>query len=249
MTSNFSPGNFEKLESRNSETIIDWGKTIIFAPHPDDESLGCGGAIALLRKYGLPVTVVTMSDGTLSHPNSVKFPSKKLRDLRESEMKTALKILGVGESEIRFLRYSDRAVPGENYLNFTVAVKTIKNILTTENPQTILAPWRFDPHPDHRATWQIVNRANSLLNYSATLIEYPIWLYESAEAKEFPDANDVRMWRLDIEKVADLKQKAIRAHASQITDLIDDDPQGFRLSPEVLEHFAEPFEIYLEEIK
>ena len=247
MTNNFPLRNLENLELRNAETIIDWGKTIVFAPHPDDESLGCGGAIALLRNYDLPVTVVVMSDGTLSHPNSVKFPSAKLRGLRENEMKNALKILGVDESEIRFLRYSDRAVPGEIYLNFTVAVRKIKNILAEEKPQTILAPWRFDPHPDHRATWQIVDRANSLPDYSLTLIEYPIWLNELAEADDVPDENEIRMWRLDIEKVVDIKQKAIRAHASQITDLIDDDPQGFRLSPEVLERFKVPFEIYLEE--
>lgn len=247
MTNNFSLRNLENLELRNSETMIGWGKTIIFAPHPDDESLGCGGAIALLRKYGLPVTVVAMSDGTLSHPNSVKFPAEKLRELRESEMKNALRILGVGESEIKFLRYRDRSVPDENNINFPAAVEIVKNILATEKPQTILAPWRFDPHPDHRATRQIVNRANSLLNYPLALIEYPIWLYELAEADDFPDENDIRMWRLDIEKVVGIKQKAVRAHASQITDLIDDDPQGFRLSPEVLEHFAAPFEIYLEE--
>ena len=57
------------------------------------------------------------------------------------------------------------------------------------------------------------------------------------------------MLHLDIQSVVEIKQKAIRAHISQVSDLIDDDAQGFRLTPEVLEHFAEPFAIYLEEIK
>lgn len=247
MTNNFPPLNFKNPESKTSETVIEWGKTIVFAPHPDDESLGCGGAIALLRKYDIPVRVVAMSDGTLSHPDSVKFPFEKLRALRETEMKNALEILGVAEDEIKFLRFGDRSVPGESNINFAAAAKTIKDILAAEKPQTVLAPWRFDPHPDHRATWQIVRRALDLIDFSARLIEYPIWLYELAEEDDLPAENEIRAWRLDIEKVIETKQKAIRAHASQTTDLIDDDPQGFRLSAEVLEHFAVPFEIYLEE--
>lgn len=247
MTNNFSLSNFQNLELKKSETVAEWGKTFLFAPHPDDESLGCGGAIALLGKYEVPVLIVTMSDGTLSHPNSVKFPPEKLRDLRETEMKNALEILGVAEDKIRFLRYRDRSVPGENDENFSTAVGKIENILSAEKPQTILAPWRFDPHPDHRATWQIVRRAIDFLSFPVRLIEYPIWLYELATENDLPAENEILAWRLNVEEVVEKKQKAIRAHASQTTDLIDDDPQGFRLSPEVLEHFAAPFEIYLEE--
>lgn len=247
MTNNFSLSNFQNPELKKPETVVEWGKTIVFAPHPDDESLGCGGAIALLGKYDVPVRIIAMSDGTLSHPNSVKFPSEKLRELREKEMKNALEILGVTENEIRFLRYRDRCVPDENNINFSAAVETIKNILTAEKPQTILAPWRFDPHPDHCATWQIVRQATRSLNFSVRLIEYPIWLYELATENDLPAENEIQAWRLDIEKVVQIKQKAIRAHESQVTGLIDDDPQGFRLSAEILEHFATPFEIYLEE--
>ncbi|MHC5832664.1 MAG: PIG-L deacetylase family protein, partial [Nostoc sp.] len=41
---------------------------LIVAPHPDDETLGCGGAIALLRSLNCHVQVLVISDGTLSHP-------------------------------------------------------------------------------------------------------------------------------------------------------------------------------------
>lgn len=247
MTNSFSLSNFQNPELKKPETVIEWRKTIVFAPHPDDESLGCGGAIALLRKYDVPVRVIAMSDGTLSHPNSVRFPAEKLRELREKEMKNALEILGVTEDKIRFLRYRDRCVPGENDVNFFDAVETVKNILSAEKPQTIFAPWRLDPHPDHRATWQLVRRAIDSLNFPVRLIEYPIWLYELATENDLPVENEIQAWRLDIARVVQIKQTAIRAHESQVTGLIDDDPQGFRLSAEILEHFRAPFEIYLEE--
>ena len=37
---------------------------LVVAPHPDDETLGCGGAIAQLRSQGYPVQVLVISDGT-----------------------------------------------------------------------------------------------------------------------------------------------------------------------------------------
>jgi LmbE family N-acetylglucosaminyl deacetylase len=237
------------IETKAAATVLEWGKTLIVAPHPDDESLGCGGAIALLRKYDQTVQVLTMSDGTLSHPNSRKFPAEKLRETRETEMLAALETLGVGENETTFLRYRDRSVPDENSINFAAAVETIKSFLIENLPQTIVVPWRRDPHPDHRATWQIFNAATAQIERPFRVLEYPIWLWEMAEADDLPQEKEIKIWRLAIGQVIAEKQKAIHAHASQITDLIDDDPHGFRLSEEVLAHFAKPFEIYLEEIK
>ena len=250
---NNSPQNpfadLSKIETARAETVLDWGKTLIVAPHPDDESLGCGGAIALLRKYEREVVVLTMSDGTLSHPNSKKYPPEKLRELRESEMCAALEILGVSADKVKFLRFKDRSVPNENATDFAAAVETVKEFLIEIQPNTIIVPWRRDPHPDHRATRQIFGAANAFFDGKFRLIEYPIWLWEMADAADLPQANEVKIRRLAIDEVVERKQKAIYAHRSQTTDLIDDDPHGFRLSPEVLAHFAAPFEIYLESIK
>lgn len=240
--------DIEKLELKNAETVLDWGKTLIVAPHPDDESLGCGGAIALLRKFDLDVFVLVLSDGTLSHPHSKKFPPEKLRNLREFEIKNALNILGVAENNIEFFRYEDRSVPTENSGNWKEAVEKCCQYLIRIKPKTILVPWRRDPHPDHRAAFQIIKHATQKLFGNIKIIEYPIWLWEIAENSDAPQATEVLAWRLDIEKVLDKKLRAINQHKSQTTDLIDDDAEGFRLSPEILENFATPWEVYLESI-
>ena len=224
----------------NSASVIGWGKTLVVAPHPDDESLGCGGAIALLRQFDVDVNVLVLSDGTLSHPNSAKFPREKLRELREGEMLAALHILGVEKKCVTFFRYRDRAVPNES------AGKTVercREYLNNVKPQTILVPWRRDPHPDHRAAYALVKAANEV----AKILEYPIWLWEIAESADAPRVGEVTARRLDISAVSEKKRRAIYAHASQTTDLIDDDPDGFRLTPEILDNFAAGFEIYLEE--
>ncbi|MDQ3062799.1 MAG: PIG-L family deacetylase, partial [Acidobacteriota bacterium] len=227
-----------------AEKVLDWGKTVIVAPHPDDESLGCGGAIALLRKFKRKVKVLVLSDGTLSHPNSVKFPLKKLRELREMEMLHALEILGVPAEEVTFFRYRDRSVPNTNSENWLEAVGKCRAYLRKNQPETILVPWRRDPHPDHRAAYSLIKSA---CKNSDRIIEYPIWLWEIAESVDAPRFDEVFAWRLDISRAIEKKQRAIRAHASQTTDLIDDDLQGFRLTEDILANFAGNYEFFLEE--
>lgn len=231
-----------------AETVRGWGRTLIVAPHPDDESLGCGGAIALLRRFDYPVFVVVMSDGTLSHPNSQKYPALRLRDLREREMLDALNILQVAPENVRFLRYKDRSVPHENAPDWENAVKICRDYLQEIQPDTILVPWRRDPHPDHCASWKIFASAMQDLTKKPRTIEYPIWLWELAEGADAPQTNEAKAWRLNIAQVVEQKQAAIKAHRSQTTDLIDDDPTAFRLTPEILAHFAYDWEIYLESL-
>jgi LmbE family N-acetylglucosaminyl deacetylase len=217
---------------------------VVIAPHPDDETLGCGGAVALLRSLGHSVRVLVMSDGTRSHPNSRRYPPLRLRAVREAETIAAMKLLGVESAQIRFLQLPDGAIPGEDAQEFNRAVAACQEYLTQFMPETLFLPYRFDPHPDHRATWQIVHRSLLNLSHHPRRIEYPIWDWDPEQGHPLPDTYDV--WRLDISSIADLKQQAIDQYQSQITDLIDDDPEGFRLTPDLLAHFTCPWEVYLE---
>lgn len=230
----------------SEDTIIKWGSSLIVAPHPDDETLGCGGAIALLKKAGLAVEVLVISDGTASHPNSRKYPEAKLRSLRQTETLSALNWLGVDSSAVRFLDLKDGAVPTLGKAGFEQAIANCCTYLNTFKPETIILPWRRDPHADHRASWRILQKAVNDLAISPRILEYPIWSWEQAETDNVPVPQAVKAWRLDISTVLSKKQEAIAYYRSQTTDLIDDDPEGFRLTPEVLAHFARPWEVYLE---
>ena len=221
-----------------AEIAVD--RALVVAPHPDDETLGCGGAIALLRSIGCDVDVLVISDGTMSHPNSRKYPRLALRELRESETISALAILGVEATAIKFLRLPDGAVANHD--------ADLSNYLAQVEPQLVLLPLRYDPHPDHRASFQLVSQALTSLNMPLRRIEYPIWDWDDLQSSNWDDAK-LTSWRLDISTVVELKQKAIASYRSQITNLIDDDPQGFRLTEEMLANFARPVEVYLEEYR
>ncbi|QJD95068.1 PIG-L family deacetylase [Mucilaginibacter robiniae] len=230
-------------------SLRELGKVLVIAPHQDDESLGCGGTIALLRQAGLPVHVAFVSDGSLSHPNSKKYPTEKRIALREQEALAALQILGINNNQVTFMHLPDGSVPFNGDPQFTGAVNQMQQLLLDIKPQTILLPWRRDPHTDHRATWQIVDEAINETGISARQLEYLIWLWERAADNDLPQPGEMQIWQVNIEQVIELKKQAIAAHLSQTTRLIDDDPEGFMLSPEVLAHFDKPYEIFVESNK
>lgn len=220
-------------------------RMLIVAPHPDDECLGCGGAIALLQAAGCAIQVLVVSNGTMSHPNSRKFPASVLQALRESETRAAMALLGLPAESVIFLQLQDGAVPNSESSLFTSAMSQCRSVLQRWLPDLIFLPWRFDPHADHRASWQLVDAALRSLQLTPRRLEYPIWDWDLAQRGQISD--NISAWRLDISAVVTQKQQAIAAYRSQVSDLIDDDPTGFRLSPELLTYFTQPWEIYFEE--
>lgn len=225
-----------------------FGTTLVIAPHADDESLGCGGTMALLRQFGVPVHVLLVSDGSMSHPNSKKYPAEKLMQLRESELLTAVHILDIPGNYVHFMRLKDSQVPHQTHDGFDDAAHAMAKAIKSIRPHTILAPWRRDPHPDHRATWQLLQKALSSVASSCRIFEYLVWLWERADAQDLPLAGEMKTWKIDIASVLMQKHQAIAAHLSQTTALIDDDPHGFTLSAHMLAHFDHPAEYFLEEI-
>ena len=222
------------------------GHTLVLAPHPDDESLGCGGTLALLRRAGYRVQVVFVSDGTQSHPRSGTYPARRLRELREAEALAALHELGIGPKQATFMRLPDRHVPGTGEPGHMVAATSIAAVIQGFSPASILVPYQRDPHPDHRATYQLLQTALATRpTRTPQVLEYLIWLWELAQPDDWPRPGERQALRLAVGPVAEQKKRAINAHQSQVSRLIDDDPTAFYLSPDLLRHFDVPNELFL----
>lgn len=228
------------------QSIAEFGPTVVLAPHPDDESLGCGGIIALLRQLGVSVSVIFVSDGSMSHPQSIKYPQPVLALLREEEAVQASEILGVEKDRVYFMRLKDSMIPMPGKFGFEASVEQMTELLQRTGAQTMITPWRRDPHRDHRATWHIAASAVAALNRAIRVIEYPIWLWERAATEDYPLPGEMHFMRADVSDVLLQKNQAIHAHKSQVTRMIDDDAEGFWLSPEAIAHFQKPFEIFFE---
>jgi LmbE family N-acetylglucosaminyl deacetylase len=215
---------------------------MVLAPHPDDESLGCGGLIAQACALGQPPIVAILTDGTGSHPASPAYPPSRLRALREREARRAVELLGLPAERIHFLRFRDTAAPTSGPA-FTCAVISIVRLMRAHHCRILCAPWLYEPHGDHEAAQLI---ARSAVRMTQTLLlSYLVWGWTLPADATLPD-EQVDGWRLGIADQLAIKRKAIAAHASQYTDLIDDDPNGFRLPSGLLSAVTgRPYEVLL----
>lgn len=221
--------------------LIGSGNILVLAPHPDDESLGCGGLIAAACMAGRPPEVLILTDGTGSHPSSVMYPAPRLRTVREKEAKDATQILGLPPDQLRFMGLPDTAAPTHGPA-FQNAVEAIVAVMEVTGCRVVAAPCLWDPHCDHVAAHLMAKEA--ALHSGGRLLSYPTWVWTIPDTTELPIAS-VHGWRLDVTAHLPTKHKAIAAHASQCSDLIPDDPGGFRMPRNLLTAFEQPFEVFL----
>lgn len=220
------------------------GGLLVVVPHPDDESLGCGGLIAAAAAHGKRVGVVMVSDGVASHNNSRRFPPPARRALRRAEAETALGLLGLPPGALLCLDLPDAAVPNEGP-EFDAAVTAVVRAGREIDAGMVVTTWGHDPHCDHQASFRMARAAMAGLP-GAKLFSVPVWAHTLPPGQPLP-LDAPRGLRLDITPWAAPKHAAVRAHRSQLGQVIDDDPEGFVLPPAMLAHFDRPFEILLEE--
>lgn len=229
------------------EMLATFGTTLVIAPHPDDETLGCGGLIAMLRAAQQPVWVLLASDGAASHPRSIRFDAAARTALRAAEMRDALACLGVPADHLLRLDLPDGDVPGFGAPTFAREVERMSHAIAAVAPQTLLLPWRRDPHPDHRATNALARAAAARIEIGTQrTIEYMVWTAERAQPADRPQPYEGTSWQLDISGVVSAKACALAAHRSQLGLVIDDDAAGFTLGTEMRERAALPTETYFE---
>ena len=172
---------------------------LVIAPHPDDESIGCGGVICLHTMRGDRVVVAFLTSGELGLKD---LPPEEARHVREREAGEAAQTLGL--SRLAFLRLPDWFV-GET---IEEAGAALRPIVEQEAPGLIYLPHAKEWHPDHRAALPVLMEAlrtgASSLNIPP-LLTYEVWTPLS-------DYSHVE----DVTSVMQRKVKAVRCYRSQL---------------------------------
>jgi N-acetylglucosamine malate deacetylase 1 len=213
-----------------STTISDL-PTIVFAPHQDDETLGCGGLIALKRSLGLPVKVIFLTNGdayTGDHDAALAY-------VRRDEALNALAILDVAPADVAFWDYPDAKLRHLSATQQTALVTQIRQAIATYPIAEIYVPHAMDQHDDHEATHDYVQQAIAATGQPHLLYQYPVWIFWKAPLLLKLKPRQLKGWRrLNIQAVMPQKQAAIAAHSSQIPTL----PAGF------IDRFYQPEELF-----
>jgi LmbE family N-acetylglucosaminyl deacetylase len=118
-------------------------RVVVFAPHPDDEILGCGGALADLLDRGACVDVVLVSDGAEGARDAEE--RARIAALRFEESRSALESLGGGR--LHAGGFPDRGLAER--LGEVEAL--LGRWLAEAAPDLVFAPSPVETHPDHRA--------------------------------------------------------------------------------------------------
>lgn len=214
---------------------------VVLAPHPDDESLGCG---ALLAKAfaGPGARVICMTDGGASHPGSLEWPRARLAGLRARELDAAIAALGGDPACVTRLGLPDAGMAGLAH-RFDEIAEAVVKIIHAAGARVLIAPAPTDPHCDHEATAEIARIA--ALRAGTRLLFYPVWSgwHDPSYRARLPHRIE---HRFDISASREAKAAAIAAHRSQLGQVVQDDPDGFVLPESFRTQFETGDEIYFE---
>ncbi len=193
-------------------------RAIVFSPHQDDETIGCGGMIALKRSQGIPVKVVFITDGRYGKPDWIK--ADNVVQYRQHEANTALDILGIEQSQTQFLDEADGSLTELSPEKRNLLISKLVEIIQTFEAQEVYVPHHNDGHPDHEATYSLVRSAIETSKMQVELLQYPIWmLWRSPLSSHGYLQKTSNAYRLFIGNCQEKKQQAIAIYKSQTPNL------------------------------
>jgi N-acetylglucosamine malate deacetylase 1 len=172
---------------------------LVVAPHPDDESIGCGGTVCLHRRRGDRVRVAFLTSGERGIDG---VPPEAARSIREAEAAEALDVLGVDRMD--FLRLPDLGLAEAA----EPAARSLGEVLRADPPGLIYLPHAEEAHPDHEAALPIVRAALARAFPGGPLPElraYEVWTPMAAYG-----------WPEDVSAFMARKLRAVRCYRSQL---------------------------------
>jgi LmbE family N-acetylglucosaminyl deacetylase len=200
--------------------------TVVLSPHPDDETLGCGGMIAALRNRSVEVSVVAITDGERAYADAEGLAAVRVREQTE-----ALQRLGVSESSVHRLQ-----LPDSDVASFEDRLVELLLPLVPSGTH-LVAPWPHDFHPDHEATGRAAARVARRVGIPLTY--YLFWTWHRGSPDSLSGCQLIKIPLSEGERKS--KILALEAHASQFQH---EDGQPI-LSPDLIKPAKWPFEVYV----
>ena len=230
----------DDIPSTTPDALLQGRPVLVLAPHPDDESLGCGALLAAAFQQSQPgrhAHVICLTDGAASHPGSRAVAPAQLAALRRQELCLAVTHLGGTPEHVIWIGAPDGALicSDDN-------VRAVADVARRTGAGLLMAPSPLDPHCDHVAGAQIGQSAARQIP-GLRLGFYPVWSRWHGGGRA-PVPQGTHAVRLPARPYQARKAAAIAAHRSQQGKVVLDDPEGFEMPPGFATFFAERDEVY-----
>lgn len=184
---------------------LDFKKTLVIAPHLDDETIALGGTIKKISKAKMQVNVIIVG----GHLPPIYEKKNYLITKKESEK--ALSILGVKETY-----YLDLPALGFHKNYYHLMNSKINNLINKFSPTTVFIPFP-DRHIDHRTVFDcaMVNTRPNKKKYPKYVLSYET-LSETHWNAPYIEANFTPDFFVNIDGTIKYKIKALNCYKSQI---------------------------------
>ena len=211
---------YRQMLSKLARTLpIETGVTIVFAPHQDDETLGCGGLIAHKRNEGLPVHVIFITDGRASHPGHPQVGPVEMAARRRGEAREALAILGVETNAIHFLDAADSTLERLEPSSRETLITRIGSLIDQIQPAEIFVPCCPDGSTEHDAVFNLVRESLQRTRRRPNVWQYPVWSWWNPFLLFKHLFLAGRCYRHPLEDYHLIKERAMTRYRSQLQPL------------------------------
>jgi LmbE family N-acetylglucosaminyl deacetylase len=242
-------------KGKDTTSISPQRSCLALAPHPDDETLGCGVTIMRKRDAGTPVKVIVFTDGSASSRSAV-LSRDQLAAIRKSEALSACTMLGLAEDDVVFLGYRDGHLE-----DFEDEVRArLAAFIGEFQPDELLVPSITDWHGDHIALARALRRLNKwpsgrVLQYSVYFWKIWPWVLRSRPRSDLSAAWHL-VWQslrasivlrpelVSTEGYLARKRGAVAAYRSQLQNLTGE-REWWTMDDAWLADFFHPFEMFV----
>lgn len=203
------------VENNAEPFTLSVGKTLIVAPHPDDETFACGGLIALKKDLGSNVKVLFLSRGEGAHRACCATSEHTIGEVRQRLAAEACAHLGLKPSDLLWCDYPDGAIPGKKDPAFVEVATKLSGILSDVALGEIFTPHPHDCWPDHQRATELVLAAAAMSKCAAHIYCYPVWMWHNLRLRDLGQLKGWQVLRLDIRLVQEKKLTAMRQYLEE----------------------------------
>ena len=242
--------------ARDETRNLVFGSCLVVAPHPDDETLGCGATILRKRAAGSTVSVAIATDGTRFNGRS-RLTRDEIAKARREEAVEACRRLGVPDDRVFFFDLPE----GELSERREELYDQLFELIAKLDPDEVFTTAAHDGDRDHDALGRVVSELAEASPFTDTVYAYPIearsrlpWSYGrrvSASTLRAALVETVawlfrgRAVTVDTSGYLDTKRDALAAYRSTQPASITGALNCRTRDPETIDQFLEDDELFL----
>lgn len=181
---------------------------LVIAAHPDDEVLGCGGALLNHKKKKDNITVIILSDGESSRNQKnlqLKINKRKNNAIKVSKI--------IGYKNLFTYNYPDNQMDRVTFLDI---VQTLEEKIDYIKPSKIYTHYPYDLNIDHQITSKAVTTATRPISKHNV---QEILFFEIPSSTEWANKTFKPNLFIDIEKNIEKKMKLLNIYKNEMRNV------------------------------